>query len=228
MQLNGGVEGGQRDRHVRGLGGDAVRGVAQYGEVAVGAVAGRAAGARGALVAGLGDVLEVGAAGALEQVAAGGRGVAQLPRGAGQQRLGQDGVAVAYGGGAARSLLRTIAPIRSPPSGSSSIRSSGSRVTSMSSPGAPRPSFIRSTRLVPPPRKRAPGCPAPARTASSTLAARRYPKGFTTPLLATGGSRRPGRWPHRRTGHPDGVDDPGIGAAAAQIAAHPLPDLVRR
>jgi hypothetical protein len=48
-------------------------------------VARRTARARSALVARLGDVLEVRAARALQQVAADGRDVAQLPRGAGQQ-----------------------------------------------------------------------------------------------------------------------------------------------
>ena len=65
-------------------------------EVAVLALAGRAAGARRALVARLRDVLEVGAAGALQQVAADGGDVAQLPRGAGQQRLRQQRVALAH------------------------------------------------------------------------------------------------------------------------------------
>ena len=56
--------------------------------VAVLAAAGVAAGAGVAPVAGAGGVLEIGAAGALHQVAADGRGVAQLRRGARQQRLG--------------------------------------------------------------------------------------------------------------------------------------------
>ncbi len=57
--------------------------------VAVDAVAGAAAAARVPLVAGFVQVLEVGAAGALEQVAAGGGGVAQLRGGAREECLGQ-------------------------------------------------------------------------------------------------------------------------------------------
>ena len=55
---------------------------------AVLAVARVAARARLAPVAGAGGVVEIGAARALHQVAADGRGIAQLRRGAGQQRLG--------------------------------------------------------------------------------------------------------------------------------------------
>ncbi len=98
VQLHARVEGGQRHRHVRGVGGDALVGVAEHRVVPVHALQRAAAGAWLALVAGLGDVLEVRAAGALQQVAAGGGGVAQLPGGAGQQRLGQRRVAVAHGG----------------------------------------------------------------------------------------------------------------------------------
>ena len=59
---------------------------------------------------------------------------------------------------AARSLLRTPAPIRRPPSSRlARSRSSGSRVTSTSTAGCSTPSRIRSTRFVPPPRNFAPG-----------------------------------------------------------------------
>ncbi|KOG91009.1 hypothetical protein ADK38_05545 [Streptomyces varsoviensis] len=55
-------------------------------------------------------------------------------------------------GCAARSLLRTFAPTDRPPSGVGVTSVSGSPETSTSSPGAATPSFIRSTRFVPPPR----------------------------------------------------------------------------
>ena len=71
----------------RRMRGDAVLRVAEDRVVAVLALARGAAGAGAALVAGLRDVLEVAAARALEQVAADGREVAQLARGAGEQRL---------------------------------------------------------------------------------------------------------------------------------------------
>lgn len=48
-----------------------------------------------AFVAGNGDVLEIGAAGALQQVASGGREVAQLTRSSGQQRLRENRIAAA-------------------------------------------------------------------------------------------------------------------------------------
>ena len=48
----------------------------------------------------------------------------------------------------------TVAPMRRPPSSVASIRSSGSSRTSTSRAGRSTPVFIRSTRLVPPPRKR--------------------------------------------------------------------------
>ena len=61
-------------------------------------------------------------------------------------------------GSAVRSLLRTPAPIRSVPPGVRSIRPGSSPVTSTSRSGVVIPSRIRSTRLVPPPRKAAPEC----------------------------------------------------------------------
>ncbi|OEJ93759.1 hypothetical protein J116_004035 [Streptomyces thermolilacinus SPC6] len=87
------VEGGEGDGEVGGVGGDAQVRVAEHGVVAVDAVAGAAAAAGGALVARLGEVLEVGAAGALEEVAPGGGGVAELAGGAGEQGAGHGGVA---------------------------------------------------------------------------------------------------------------------------------------
>ncbi len=97
VQLDPGVQRGQRHRHVRGMGGDAVRGMAEDGVIAVHPLPRPAAAARHPLVAGLGQVLEVRAAGALEQVAAGRGRVAQLPGGAREQRLGQRRTAVADG-----------------------------------------------------------------------------------------------------------------------------------
>jgi hypothetical protein len=64
--------------------------------VAVLALARRAPRARPALVARLRHVLEVRAAGALEQVAADGRDVAQLPRGPGEHGLGEQWVPLAH------------------------------------------------------------------------------------------------------------------------------------
>lgn len=94
-----GAERRHRDRHVGGVRGHARLRVSENREVAVVAVAGRAAirfSPAPTLVAGLGDVLEVGAARALEQVAADGGEVAQLARGAREQRLGEHRVALTH------------------------------------------------------------------------------------------------------------------------------------
>ena len=48
------------------------------------------------LLQGDGEVVEIGAARALQEVAAGRGHVAQLRRGAGQQRLGEDGIALCH------------------------------------------------------------------------------------------------------------------------------------
>ena len=93
-----GVERGHGDGHVGRVDGDAVLGGAEDGVVADVAADGRAAGAGGALVAGGGDVLEVDAAGALQQVARGGGEVAQLAGGGGKQGAGEHGVVAADDG----------------------------------------------------------------------------------------------------------------------------------
>ena len=70
-------------------------------------------------------------------------------------------------GSAARSLLRTPAPIRSPPPARGSMPRGSNPVTSTSRSGTATPSFIRSTRLVPPARKAAPGRPVTAAIAAA-------------------------------------------------------------
>ena len=92
LDVNGGFEGGKGDVHVGGVGGDAVLTGAQDGERTILAFYGRTAGAGGALVAGHGLVAEIHAAGALQQIAAGGGHVAQLRGGALEQGLGKHGV----------------------------------------------------------------------------------------------------------------------------------------
>jgi hypothetical protein len=69
---------------------------------------------------------------------------------------------------AARSAIRTAAPIVRPPSSATSTRSHGSPVTSTSRSGASTPRRIRSTRFVPPPRYIAPGVSSAAASAAST------------------------------------------------------------
>ena len=78
----------------------------------------RAAAAGLALVARLVGVVEIRAARALQQIARRGRLVAQLARGAGEQRAREQRHSRgARARSAARSVLRTSAPMRSPPSG---------------------------------------------------------------------------------------------------------------
>ena len=90
QQLDLGVERGERNGRVGGVHRDAVVGPAEDRVPLVEAVERRAAGARLALVAGAtAPVAEIGAAGPLQQVAADRRHVADLRRGAGEQRLAQ-------------------------------------------------------------------------------------------------------------------------------------------
>jgi hypothetical protein len=80
---------GHGDGHVGRVRGDAIVAHAEHGVHAVEAAERGAAGARHALVAGLAGIIEVRAARALQQVAAGGRLVAKLPGRTGQDRLRQ-------------------------------------------------------------------------------------------------------------------------------------------
>ncbi|GAA3114080.1 hypothetical protein GCM10020001_036580 [Nonomuraea salmonea] len=91
--LDDGVQRGERHGHVGRVRGDAVVAHAEDRRAAVEPVERVAAGAALALVAGGVSVVEVRAAGALEQVAADGGHVAQLRRGPGEQRLRQHRVA---------------------------------------------------------------------------------------------------------------------------------------
>src|SRR2546428_1443787 len=107
----------------------------------------------------------------------------------------------------ATAVLDARAPIWRAPS-RSSIFARSSRETSSTRSGLSTSIFIRSTRLVPPARKAA---PAPEAIASSTLAARWKVK-------------------RRMSGPPrdaaDRGDDVRVRAAPAEIAGHPLADLV--
>src|SRR6267378_6445422 len=100
--------------------------------------------------------------------------------------------------------LRTVAPILSPPSASGSILSSGRRLMSMTCAGRSTFSFIRSSSVVPPATKRVPDF-APAAIALSASSARWNSKDCMLGLAA---------------GLLDGRDNVGIGAAAADVAAH--------
>src|SRR5947209_15612501 len=90
-----GVEGGQGDGHVRGMRRDACIRCAQDSQGAVIALARGTATARYALIARLGDILEVDTARALQQVPASRCKVAQLARCPREQRLREHGIACA-------------------------------------------------------------------------------------------------------------------------------------
>ena len=78
FDLDHGIEGGQGDAEVGGVGGDALLGPAENGMKAVFALQRIAAGAGFPPVAGARSVLEIGAARSLQQIAPDRRGIAQL------------------------------------------------------------------------------------------------------------------------------------------------------
>ena len=98
LDLNCRLKRGERNVLVGRIGCDAVLAGAEDGERAVVAVDCGAAGAGFALVAGVGGVAEIDAAGALQQIAAGGGHVAKLRRCAGEQSLREHRVVALHGG----------------------------------------------------------------------------------------------------------------------------------
>src|SRR5215207_8498386 len=89
-----GLQRGEGYAHVGRVGGDAVLACAEDGQNTVLAINRRAAGPGLAFVARCAGIVEVVAARALEEVAAGGGGVAQLRRGTGQDCAGEEWVAL--------------------------------------------------------------------------------------------------------------------------------------
>ena len=90
------VQHAHRNRHVAGIGRDAGIAAAHHRQLPRIAADRRASRTRPALVAGLVGVVEIGAAGALEQIARSGRLVAQLAARARHDRAGQHGVIAAH------------------------------------------------------------------------------------------------------------------------------------
>src|SRR5215212_10282497 len=123
--------------------------------------------------------------------------------------------------------------METPPSPAFLISASLSRVRSTSSVGRSTSSFIRSRMLVPPARNFARGLAAAACTAALSLLARVYLNGLIGfPLLPdlrqlflVDELPRARRLP-ARVHLPDGGDDARVGAAAADVAAHPLAYLI--
>src|SRR5215212_12259413 len=106
------LERGQRHGHVRRVRRDAMLALAENGVDAVDPRDGGATGAGLTLVAGGLRVVEVVAPGALVEVAPRGGGVAQLRRGAGQDRAGQERIALLDQVIVATAVLGTRAPMR--------------------------------------------------------------------------------------------------------------------
>ena len=88
LDLDDGVERDQRHAEIRRVRGDAGLAPAEHSVKTVLAMAGIATRARFAFVAGACGIVEISAAGSLQQIAADGRGIAKLGGCAGQQRLG--------------------------------------------------------------------------------------------------------------------------------------------
>ena len=145
------LERGERDAHIGGMRGDAGLARAEDRVDAVEAVDRRAAAAGLALVAGRGRVVEIEAARPLQEIAAGRRHVAQLLRGAGQDRARQQRIALLD-----QRVIGEIGVRHERADAQAAVRGlldrlrSGSREMSISRDGRSTSSFIRSIRLVPP------------------------------------------------------------------------------
>ena len=88
LDLDDGIKRNQRDAKIGGVRRDAALAPSQYGVQPVVAAAGVAARAGSAFVAGAGNVVEIGAAGPLHEIAAHGGGIAKLCGRSRQERLG--------------------------------------------------------------------------------------------------------------------------------------------
>src|SRR5882757_4681361 len=116
-------------------------------------------------------------------------------------------------GCAARSVIRTSAPTRSPV-GPSWISRYGRALMSTTDAGRSTVSRIRSTKVVPPAMYRPPAAPADSAARSSMA------------LVKLNGNM--GRASGPRRGLRDRGDNVRVCAAPADVPAHPLPDLARR
>src|SRR6476661_2981952 len=131
------------------------------------------------------------------------------------------------------SVLVARAPIDTPPR-SARISLIFKRVRSTSSLGRSTSSFIRSRRFVPPARNFASGFAATAPAAAFGSLARTYLNGLIGVLLSHPGQLIVVDKAPCVLGLPAGMDlldrrdDPRVGAAAADVAAHPFADLVVR
>ena len=211
--MHAGIERQQRHRQVRGVRRHAVRARAEDRVQPVLAAAGRAAGTGLALVAGQVGAAEVAAAGALQEVAADGREVAHLRRRAGLDRLGQ---------------RRPVAPDLGMAGdvGQAGQRADTQRVGARIGPG-----------LDAVERQAADVDQLPGRGRALLEKLQQVGAAGDERRVGMGGGERQRRALARRAmigdrlhvlapcGLGDGGDDVGIGAAAAEVAAHLLGDL---
>ena len=221
--LDGGVERNQRDREVRGVGGDAMLARAEHGMPAVLAADRGAAGARRALVAGgVADIAEIRAAGALQEVAAHRRLVAHLRARRVQQRLGDDGKLLDHrrvrghlrhrGGGADPEALR------------SGLDAVVEKAREADQPLGPANVFLEKLHHI-----GAAGDVFGGRVVAAGLGAQGEGGGEVARAFEGEGVHG-STSPHRTGGASrvlDGRDDVVVGAAAAQIAAHPVANFLR-
>ena len=217
FDLDHGVERDQRHAEIGRVGGDAVLAPAEHGVQPVLAAARVAAGAGLALVAGAGGVVEIrrsacAAAGCRRRS----RRCAAAPRRRTAALRPPRDSARAKAGSCARSALRTSAPMRTPPSGSvlDPVEAGQAGDVDQARRAARcRPSSGRAGWCRRPGRRR-PGSAAAATASRDAWPGRTYSKRFM-PLASRSSV---GRWRRLRLQHRLG--DAGIGAAAAEIAAH--------
>ena len=172
-----------------------------------------------ATIAGTMWILEVGAAGALHQVSADRRHIAQLGRCAGHSASATIGKERAKSGSCARSAFLTRAPIRMPPLGSVSMRSrSGKRLMSISFAGRIAPVFHQIDEVC----------------AAAEIGGAGLPRGNCLGSSSRDGCNRRGScgFPRRLGCHAadcvqNSFGDAVIGGTAAEIAAHAFTNALR-
>ena len=168
-----GVQGRKRDAHVGGVRGDAALRGAEHGVVAIEAVSRVAALAGRAFVAARGIVVEIEAAGALHEIAADRRHVADLAEAPARIAWASRGNRSRTRRSAATAVFFTPAPMLQASAFGFLDFTGEARSRPPASSGCSMVSRMRSTRLVPPPRYWAPAR-APAASAALTSEARSY------------------------------------------------------
>ena len=222
--LDGRIERNQRDREVGRVGGDAIVARAEHRMPAVLTADCGAAGARRALVAGgVTDIAKIGAAGALQEVAAHGRLVAHLRARRVQERLGDDGKLLDDGG--VRGHLSHRGGGAEPEALRSDFDAIVEKAREAHQPLGPAHVFLQELHHV-----GAAGDVFGGRVVAAGLGAQGERGGKVARTFE--GERVHGSTSPHGTGRASRVldrrDDVVVGAAAAQVAAHPVADFLRR